>query len=171
SIERCLEQHHPQLLIAVDCGTSSANEIVDLGERGVDVIVLDHHEPPLRSGFTGEPPQSYGPPKDGFAVANLAGEPKSTLPDCVAIVNPKIDPESPFHYLCSVGIVFKLCHALLKTRLVDFDLKSTLDLVALGTVADIVPLRGENRTLVHRGLIEIARSATPGLRKLIETSG
>jgi single-stranded-DNA-specific exonuclease len=161
SIERCLEQHHPQLLIAVDCGTSSANEIVDLGERGVDVIVLDHHEPPLRSGFTGEPPQGYG----------LAGEPKSTLPDCVAIVNPKIDPESPFHYLCSVGIVFKLCHALLKTRLVDFDLKSKLDLVALGTVADIVPLHGENRTLVQRGLIEMARSTRPGLRKLIETSG
>ena len=82
SVERCLEQHHPQLLIAVDCGTSSVAEIADLKKRGVDVIVLDHHEP------------------------------KSALPDCVAIVNPKIDPESPFHYLCSVGIVFKLCHAL-----------------------------------------------------------
>ena len=151
SIERCLEQHYPQLLIAVDCGTSSANEIVDLGERGVDVIVLDHHEPPA----------GYG----------LAGDPKSALPNCVAIVNPKIDPESSFHYLCSVGIVFKLCHALLKTRLVDFDLKSTLDLVALGTVADIVPLHGENRILVQRGLVEIARSTTPGLRKLIEISG
>lgn len=151
SIERCLAQHYPQLLIAVDCGTSSASEIAHLGERGVDVIVLDHHEPPPGCG--------------------LAGEAKSTLPECVAMVNPKIDPESPFHYLCSVGIVFKLCHALLKTRLVDFDLKSTLDLVALGTVADIVPLHGENRTLVQRGLIEIARSTTPGLRKLIETSG
>ncbi|MGH8102178.1 MAG: single-stranded-DNA-specific exonuclease RecJ, partial [Chthoniobacterales bacterium] len=171
SIERCLEQHHPQLLIAVDCGTSSANEIVDLGKRGVDVIVLDHHEPPLCSGFTGRPPQGDGSPKTGFAAANFAGERQSALPNCVAIVNPKIDPESPFHYLCSVGIVFKLCHALLKTRPVDFDLKSKLDLVALGTVADIVPLRGENRTLVQRGFIEIARSTKPGLRKLIETSG
>jgi len=141
SVERCIEQYHPQLLIALDCGTSSAGEIVDLGKRGVDVIVLDHHEP------------------------------KSALPECVAIVNPKIDPASPFHYLCSVGIVFKLCHALLKTRPVDFDLKSKLDLVALGTVADIVPLRGENRTLVQRGAIEIARSARPGLKKLIEVSG
>ena len=142
SVERCLEQHHPQLLIAVDCGTSSVDEIVDLKRRGVDVIVLDHHEP------------------------------KSALPDCVAIVNPKIDPSSTFHYLCSVGIVFKLCHALLKTRPLDgFDLKSKLDLVALGTVADIVPLRGENRTLVQRGAIEIARSSRPGLRKLIEISG
>src|SRR5437762_12824303 len=141
SIERCLEQFHPQLLIALDCGTSSAAEIVDLGARGIDVIVLDHHEP------------------------------KSDLPECVAIVNPKIDPASPFHYLCSVGIVFKLCHALLKTRPIDFDLKSKLDLVALGTVADIVPLRGENRTLVQRGAIEIARSTRPGLKKLIEVSG
>ena len=142
SVERCLKQHHPQLLIAVDCGTSSVSEIVDLTRRGVDVIVLDHHEP------------------------------KSALPDCVAIVNPKIDPESPFHYLCSVGIVFKLCHALLKTRpLFDFDLKSKLDLVALGTVADIVPLRGENRIFVRRGAIEITRRTRSGLRKLIEVSG
>ncbi len=141
SVERCLDQHHPQLLIAVDCGTSSVTEIGDLTRRSVDVVVLDHHEP------------------------------KSALPDCVAIVNPKIVPESPFHYLCSAGIVFKLCHALLKTRPVDFDLKSKLDLVALATVADIVPLRGENRIFVQRGAIEIARSTRPGLKRLIEVSG
>jgi single-stranded-DNA-specific exonuclease len=141
SVERCVDQHHPQLLIAVDCGTSSCDEIVDLKKRGVDVIVLDHHEP------------------------------KSALPDCVAIVNPKIE-KTGYEYLCSVGIVFKLCHALLKTReLPDFDLKSQLDLVALGTVADIVPLRGENRILVHRGATQIANSSRPGLKKLIEVSG
>jgi single-stranded-DNA-specific exonuclease len=142
SVERCLERHRPQLLISLDCGTASVDEIADLGRRGVDVIVLDHHEP------------------------------KSTLPECAAIVNPKINPESRLRYLCSVGIVFKLCHALLKTRPVfDFDLKSKLDLVALGTVADIVPLHGENRTFVQRGAIEIARSTRQGLRKLIELSG
>jgi len=141
SVERCVDQHHPQLLIALDCGTSSATEIANLRGRGVDVIVVDHHEP------------------------------KSTLPECVAIVNPKVDPGSPFHYLCTAGIVFKLCHALLKTRPIEFDLKSKLDLVALGTVADIVPLCGENRTLVQRGAIEIARSTRPGLKKLIEVSG
>ena len=152
-IERCLGEHHPQLLIAMDCGTSSVAEIVDLTRHGVDVVVLDHHEP------------------------------KSALPNCVAIVNPKIDPGSPFHYLCSAGIVFKLCHALLKTRsLPNFDLKSRLDLVALGTVADMVPLRGENRTFVQRGAFEIARhwtspsdrrtrSTRPGLKRLIEVSG
>jgi single-stranded-DNA-specific exonuclease len=141
SVDRCIEQHHPQLLITVDCGTSSVVEIADLVERGVDVIVLDHHEP------------------------------KSDLPDSVAIVNPKIDPQSPFHYLCSAGIVFKLCHALLKRRPIEFDLKSKLDLVALGTVADIVPLQGENRTFVQRGAIEIARSTRPGLKRLTAVSG
>jgi single-stranded-DNA-specific exonuclease len=141
SVERCCEQHQPQLLIAVDCGTSSVNEVALLNERGVDVIVLDHHEP------------------------------KSQLPDCIAIVNPKLT-ECGFEYLCSVGIVFKLCHALLKTRpLPGFDLKSKLDLVALGTVADIVPLGGENRVLVQRGSIEIARTSRIGLRKLIQVAG
>ena len=142
SVERCVDQHRPQLLIAIDCGTASANEIFELKNRGVDVIVLDHHEP------------------------------KSQLPDCVAIVNPKADSASPFHYLCSVGIVFKLCHALLKTRpLPEFDLKSKLDLVALGTVADIVPLVEENRLLVQRGAIEIGRTSRVGLRRLMQIAG
>ena len=142
SLERCLEQYCPQLLIAIDCGTASTGEIAELKNRGVDVIVLDHHEP------------------------------KSQLPDCVAIVNPKADSTSPFHYLCSVGIVFKLCHALLKTRpLPEFDLKSKLDLVALGTVADIVPLVEENRVLVQRGAIEIGRTSRIGLKKLMQVAG
>jgi single-stranded-DNA-specific exonuclease len=141
SVERCLEQHRPQLLIAIDCGTSSITEVADLKKRAVEVIVLDHHEP------------------------------KSELPDCVAMVNPKVK-ECGFEYLSSVGIVFKLCHALLKSRpLPDFDLRSKLELVALGTVADIVPLRGENRVLVQRGSIEIARSSRIGLRKLMQVAG
>jgi len=142
SVERCLEQYEPQLLIAIDCGTASAGEIAELKNRGVDVIVLDHHEP------------------------------KSQLPECVAIVNPKTDSASPFHYLCSVGIVFKICHALLKTRpQPEFDLKSKLDLVALGTVADIVPLVEENRLLVQRGAIEIGRTSRVGLNKLMQVAG
>ncbi len=141
SVDRCWEQHRPQLLIAVDCGTSSINEIAELKRRGVDVIVLDHHEP------------------------------KSALPDCVAVVNPKVETDCAFHYLCSVGIVFKLCHALLKMRpSPEFDLRANLDLVALGTVADIVPLQHENRIFVQRGLVEIAKSKRPGLRKLIEVA-
>jgi single-stranded-DNA-specific exonuclease len=164
SVDRCRELHRPQLLIAIDCGTSSIAEIAALTKCGVDVLVLDHHEP------------------------------KSELPDCIALVNPKIGDadnpvcspaptdatnprrhdclrHSPFHYLCSVGIVFKLCHALLKTRpLPDFDLKRHLDLVALGTVADIVPLHLENRILVRAGARQIAQSRRPGLRKLMEVA-
>jgi single-stranded-DNA-specific exonuclease len=139
SVERCCQLHRPQLLIAIDCGTSSLAEVALLTASGVDVVVLDHHEP------------------------------KSSLPDCVAIVNPKASSESAATYLCSVGIVFKLCHALLKTRpLPNFDLKSHLDLVALGTVADIVPLQSENRILVRAGARQIAQSRRPGLRKLME---
>ena len=139
SIERCCQLHRPQLLIAIDCGTSSVPEIAELKKSRIDVLVLDHHEP------------------------------KSELPDCIAVVNPKAVPAHPATYLCSVGIVFKLCHALLKARpLPDFDLKSRLDLVALGTVADIVPLHLENRILVRAGARQIAQTRRLGLRKLME---
>lgn len=142
SVERCWQLHQPQLLIAVDCGTASIAEVAELRSRGADVIILDHHEP------------------------------KAALPDCTAIVNPKISSERAFRYLCSVGLVFKVCHALLKTRPAEnFDLKTQLDLVALGTVADIVPLQGENRVLVQHGLRQIARSTRPGVRKLMGVAG
>ncbi len=142
SVARCCEEHRPELLMAIDCGTSSKVEIAGLAVRGVDVIVLDHHEA------------------------------KSVLPDCVAMVNPKIDSDSENKYLCSVGVVFKLCHALLRMRpSPTFDLKAHLDLVALGTVADIVPLHRENRLLVQRGTKEIARSSRLGLRRLMEVAG
>jgi single-stranded-DNA-specific exonuclease len=138
-IERCWQTHQPQLLIAVDCGTGSCAEVAEIRARGADVIVLDHHES------------------------------KGALPDCVAVVNPKAADDSAFRYLCSVGIVFKLCHALLKTRpLPEFDLRRRLDLVALGTVADIVPLEAENRILVHHGAREIARRRLLGVSELMK---
>jgi len=139
-VARCVTEHAPQLMIAVDCGTSAVAEIAALREQGVDVIVLDHHEG------------------------------KDTLPACVALVNPKLGDD--FHYLCSVGIVFKVAHALLKRRpLEGFDLRDCLDLVALGSVADLVPLRGENRVFVKRGLAQLAASKWIGLRALVEVSG
>jgi single-stranded-DNA-specific exonuclease len=139
-VARCVSEHAPQLVIAVDCGTSSVAEIAALQAQGVDVVVLDHHEC------------------------------KEALPACVALVNPKLGDD--FHYLCSVGIVFKVAHALLKRRPVDaFDLRDCLDLVALGSVADLVPLRGENRVFVRRGLAQLAESKWIGLRALVEVSG
>jgi single-stranded-DNA-specific exonuclease len=140
-VERCWQAHRPQLLIAVDCGTSSGAEIADLRARGAEVIVLDHHEP------------------------------KGDLPDCIAVVNPKAVGDCAFGYLCSVGIVFKLCHALLKTRLLPgFDLRQRLDLVALGTVADIVPLEAENRILVHHGARQLALRRLLGVSKLMDVA-
>ena len=141
-VVRCVETFAPQLLIAVDCGTSSAAEIAALTAQGVEVIVIDHHECPAE------------------------------LPRCTALVNPKrADAEADFTYLCSAGLVFKFCHALLKTRaLPEFDLREHLDLVALGTVADIVPLTGENRVLVQKGLETMACTRWEGLRALMEVA-
>ena len=134
-VERCLEMHAPQLLLAVDCGTTSVREIAVLRRRGVDVIVLDHHEPGV------------------------------DRPDCVALVNPKCGAE--FHYLCSAGVVFKLAHAILKARPVEgVDLREYLDLVALATVADIVPLVDENRIFVSHGLRQMERTRWAGLAAL-----
>lgn len=139
-IARCIEENRPELLIAVDCGTASVQEVRTLRESGVDVIVIDHHEP------------------------------QAELPPCNALVNPKRGQD--FHYLCSVGLVFKVSHALLKRRpLPSLDLRELLDLVALGSVADIVPLIEENRILVHHGLQRIANSKWIGLRALVEVAG
>ena len=139
-VDRCLELHNPSLLIAVDCGTTSVKEIARLRSRGVDVVVLDHHEP--------------GPER----------------PDCVALVNPKLG--SSFHYLCSAGVVFKLAHALLKSSRVEgVDLREYLDLVALATIADIVPLVDENRIFVSHGLRQMENTRWPGLAALKQVSG
>ena len=138
-IDRCIEMHAPQLLLAVDCGTTSVREIAALRQQGVDVIVLDHHEP--------------GPER----------------PDCIALVNPKCG--ASFHYLCSAGVVFKLAHAILKARPVEgLDLKEYLDLVALATVADIVPLVDENRIFVSHGLRQMERTRWAGLAALREVA-
>jgi single-stranded-DNA-specific exonuclease len=139
-LARCIAQHQPQLVLALDCGTCSIAEITGLRAQGIDVLVFDHHES------------------------------KGEQPPCLALVNPKLGAD--FHYLCSVGIVFKACHALLKTRpSPNIDLRDFLDIVTLGTVADIVPLRGENRILVQRGLLQLAQSRWPGVRALIDAAG
>jgi single-stranded-DNA-specific exonuclease len=140
-LTRCLKEHKPELLIAVDCGTSSCDEIADLTKRGVDTIVLDHHEPPAE------------------------------LPECVALVNPKCAAGG--EPLASVGVSFKLAHGLLKQerRLADkIDLREHLDLVAIGTVADIVPLVGENRIFVRAGLKRLPQTKKIGLQALMDVA-
>jgi len=141
ALKRCMEEGtKPDLLISVDCGTISVDPIAKLRQEGIDVIVIDHHE-------AGEAPR----------------------PDCNALVNPKFGDD--FGYLCAAGVVFKVAHALLRTRpLSHFDLKSILDLVALATICDIVPLLDENRILVKHGLRQLDKTVHPGLERLIKTS-
>jgi single-stranded-DNA-specific exonuclease len=141
-LARCIEEHgEPALLVALDCGTTSLAEAAWLKEQGIDCLIVDHHE--------------------------LA---QSGRPECIALVNPQLG--ETFHHLCTVGLVFKVVHAMQKTRrLASFDLKDYLDLVALGTVADLVPLIGENRSIVRRGLESIANTKRPGMRALKEVAG
>jgi single-stranded-DNA-specific exonuclease len=97
-------------------------------------------------------------------------EAKGRHPDCRAFVNPKTG--STYHYLCTAGLVFKLCHALLRTRrLPDFDFKKYLDLVAIATIADLVPLVDENRTFVQHGLRQLEQTEWLGLRALMRVAG
>ena len=141
ALERCMsEGDKPDLLICVDCGTVSVTEVAHLRSQGIDVVIVDHHEP------------------------NPTGR-----PDCAALVNPKCG--SDFTYLCAAGVVFKLGHALLKTRPAKLDLKELLDLVAVATIADIVPLIEENRLLVRHGLKRLPSTLNPGLKALQEITG
>jgi len=141
SVEKCLGQYKINLLLAVDCGSTS-NEAIDcLNNNNVDVIVLDHHQ-----------------------LSNPA-------PNPVAMVNPQLNNNYPnFQELCSVGLAFKLIHAIVKRgrqeglqKERDLDLKQFLDLVAIGTVADLVPLVGENRKLLRFGLEQLGETTRPGL--------
>ena len=138
-----------KLLITVDCGSTALDEVSLAGQLGVDTIITDHHQPP------------------------------ETLPDAVAVLNPHQPACSyPNKHLCGVGLVFKLLTALraqlrqagvLSDRLPN--LKRHLDLVALGTIADVTPIRGENRVIVQHGLQELTRTLKPGLRALRQVSG
>lgn len=148
AVENCLRQFPARLLLAVDCGSTTVESIAWLRKQDVDVIVLDHHQ-----------------------VSRPA-------PAATALVNPHSAGDRPaagpaFRELCSVGLAFKLAHALVKRGreiglpgAVEFDLRPLLDLVALGTIADIVPLVGENRILVSAGLQRLNTTARPGLMAL-----
>jgi single-stranded-DNA-specific exonuclease len=143
ALAKCIEQHSPQLIVTVDCGTCSAEAV---RSTSVPVIVTDHHDP--------------------------AGE----LSPALAVVNPKLGADAGLKQLAGVGVAFKLCHGLLKHLRrqgghAPVDLKDYLDLVAIGTVADVVPLTGENRILVRHGLLRLAQTNKPGLAALMEVAG
>ena len=132
-----------RLLVAVDCGTNSVDEIAYARRLGIDAIVADHH---------------------------TASE---TLPDAVAIVNPHLPGSTyPFKYLTGVAIALKLTLAVSRARgLSEERALEDLDLVAVGSIADVAPLVGENRTLVKRGLRVLTESRKVGFRELIRVAG
>ncbi len=136
-----LHKQGTELLITVDNGIRSVDEIAYAKSLGMSVIITDHHHPP------------------------------EVLPDADAIINPKL-PDDPYpnKSLAGVGVAYKLV-----CRLADYFSEihpsDYLDLVALGTVADIVPLLGENRSLVKRGLLKINQNPTQSLHSLIGAAG
>jgi len=127
-----LAERGTELLITVDCGITSVDEVALARSLGVDVIVTDHHQP------------------------------GDELPEC-PILHPAVDGY-PFEELCGTAVAWKLSCALRQPCAAD------LDLVALATVADVVPLVGENRSLVRRGLAEVRRARRPGIRALLEAA-
>lgn len=133
-----------RLLITVDCGISNVAEVARARALGLDVIVTDHHHPPV------------------------------TLPEALAVVNPKQPGCAyPYKQLVGVGIAYKLVQALARQgmRLNGLRKEDLLDVVALGTVTDMGPLDGENRVLVKHGLEAIKQTERPGLKALIDAAG
>ena len=131
------------LVITVDCGIGAYAEVEHARALGLDVIVTDHHEP--------------------------IGQ----LPDCI-VINPKVG-RYPFPHLAGVGVALKLAHALLEDRRDDrvelpLALRPYLDVVAVGTVADVVPLLDENRSLAAMGIGRLRSAPRPGLAALLEVS-
>ena len=147
---RGLSQGEIKLVIALDCGTNSCEEARELNEKGIDLIIVDHHQA------------------------------KGDLPDDAIMLNPHLHPDEgePWRNLCTAGLAFKLIHGLLKhlreqnvQRAFEIDPKESLALTALGTIADLVPLNMENRILARFGLKHLGSNPTPGLRSLLEESG
>ena len=129
------------LVITVDCGVRAVNEIEYAESLGLDVIVTDHHHPGLQ------------------------------LPPAKAIINPKQEGDQyPFKELAGVGLAYKLAQALFQ-RLGRSEPVDSLDLVAIGTVADLAPLRFENRVLVRRGIEQLNKTKRRGLVALSEVVG
>jgi single-stranded-DNA-specific exonuclease len=158
-VENCLKKFPVTLLLAVDCGSTAVETIRRLHARGVDVIVLDHH-------------QISSAPPEAIALVNPLRQDRESRDERLAPETgiPSTLGPRPLTELCSVGLAFKLAHALVKRGreinlpgAAEFDLRPLLDLVALGTIADLVPLTGENRILVSTGLQRLNTTQRPGL--------
>jgi single-stranded-DNA-specific exonuclease len=140
---RAALEAHATVVVTCDCGTSAVEPVAALCREGIDVIITDHHLP------------------------------GSELPECLAVLNPRQDAcEYPDKDMAAVGVAFKLSLALAK-KLGHNDafIWRMLDLVALATIADVAPLRGENRILVRYGLRMLNQTENVGLRAMIRAAG
>ncbi len=139
---RVAQEAGAHLIVTVDCGITALEAVARARSMGIDVIVTDHHTP--------------GP----------------SLPPALAVVNPQLpDSTYPNRGLCGAAVAFKLCQLLAQAHGVeDEELYASLDLVALATIADLVPLDGENRILARYGLRAMASTTNPGLRALLASS-
>lgn len=137
-----LKQQGVGLVVSVDCGITAIEPVAKARRRGLDIIVTDHHVP------------------------------MPELPPALAIINPRLPGSAyPFTGLTGAGVAFKLLQALFFSLGRESEIESFYDLAALGTVADIAPLLGENRYLVRRGLEQICRSPRLGLSQIISRAG
>lgn len=138
-----IKESGTKLIISVDCGINAIEEVELIREYGMEIIITDHHNP------------------------------KSVLPNAVAVINPKVKGSTyPFTTLAGVGVAYKLMVAIyMKLGIAtEENVSKYLDLVALGTIADIVPLEGENRVLSALGLNHLIEKNNIGLKALIEFS-
>ncbi|MDE6576201.1 MAG: single-stranded-DNA-specific exonuclease RecJ [Opitutales bacterium] len=148
-VNRMLKKSCPKLVIALDCGTNSIKEINFLQRRRIDVLVIDHHMLTVER-----------------------------VPEHATILNPHtVESSATLRAMCTVGLVFKFVHAFLKQRRIQGDerafsirLRNYFDIIALGTIADMMPVRGENRVLVKYGLQSFAKERRPGLDALCSVS-
>lgn len=146
ALTRLIQEQKANLIITCDCGISNYHEIEYASLIGLDIIVTDHH--------------------------SLPANPPPSIANC----NPKtLPPNHPLHYLPGVGVAYKLASALLTLYLPQNEAlifqESLLDLVALGIIADLASLRSENRYLVNKGLIQLAKTSKPGLQELLKAIG
>ncbi|MCS7033618.1 MAG: DHHA1 domain-containing protein [Phycisphaerae bacterium] len=177
-------QQGAKLLVSVDCGVTALESASVARQRGVDLIITDHHEFPVAASCigpaTGQRPGSAAQSQTVSPGRSWPGQVPPSLPDCHAIVHPRLpqDPAYPNPHLCGAGVAFKLAWAVGKAvsgsdRVTeDFRafLMDALGLAALGTIADVVPLVGENRVIARFGLSTIAKSELTGVRALMASA-
>lgn len=139
-----LKENCTELIISVDCGINAIEEVAQINDLGMEIIITDHHNP------------------------------KEELPDAYAIINPKmIDCDYPYKMLAGVGVAYKLLVAVYSQLEINTEelINKYIDLVALGTIADIVPLTGENRIIASLGLERLVKRYNIGLNALIKIAG